>query len=63
MRVRLISRMASPEVNVPPGAVVALSDKTAFELIRAGFAEAVDALPPAVEAGEEAEKPKKTKKR
>jgi hypothetical protein len=44
MKLKLISRMAGPDGNFPPGSVLALDEKTGIALVAGGYAESLEPM-------------------
>ncbi len=67
MAVKLLKRMAGPEGNYPPGSVVPCGEKEAMQMIKGGYAVAIDepkiAEPQKEEPKKEIKKPKKAVKK
>lgn len=67
MAVKLLKRMAGPEGNYPPGSVIYCDEKRAAELIKGGYAVAIDepkiVEPQKEEPKKEIKKPKKAVKK
>lgn len=42
MNIKLLTRMAGPEGNHPPGSVVSYDEKKAAQMIKCGYAVAID---------------------